>query len=309
MLEDNTSSSDDMFLTNGGVRNHVSMYAQLANSRRKPEDCQRSVSTDEEEVRCLTISGPTSSNTLPSKKNICPVLTVSSGSDSDENIPSLLEGMRARHRRGRKRSRGNEGEKRCDGHQRGKTSSGNVDVFAFSDEDEIVPCSSVKRRRKRNILADIDADDESEKLHMSPDAVDVRTKHVLQMAVEAARRTDIAVLEAEAEQAAREAAAESEANTKEADAVRGNTNIGAISKEANGTPIVLKVRCGEHVHKLRIRTTDRLYKMLGPFCKKFGLDASRAVMEVDGEVITPSDTPNTYDLDDLTVVDVFIRSN
>lgn len=332
MLNDaSSSSSDDPFLTNGGVKHHVSMYSRLAYARREFDD-QHNLCSPEKEIEIQD-----SDNSTPNrdshgvrsveKDKVNGVVAISSDSDSDdEPMPSLRESMRARKRRGRpKQSEGVGNSARRAQKDNKKNSGSEKDVFAISDDD--LRCTDhyntdrgIKRRRKRNVLADIDADDEFELLVSTSTAADLHTRRVLQAAHEAARTTDVAVLEAEAEKAAREAAAAAAAveqeklkaaecaqlNNMKKDTHGGN---GATVDKAKAIPVVLKVRCGPNVHKLRIRKTDRLLKMLEPFCKKFGLDVSRAEMQVDGESVGKDDTPITYDLEDMMMVDVVIRNS
>lgn len=331
MLDDtSSSSSDDPFLNNGGVKHHVSMYSRLANAHSEFDD-QHNLHPSDKEIEIQDSDNSTPNKDKDShgiqsveKDNINRVVTISSDSDSDDKpMPSLRESMRARKRRGRpKRSEGAENSARR-AQKVKKNSGGGKDVFASSDDDlgAIDYCDTgraTKRRRKRSVLADIDADDEFEVMVNPSNAADLHTRRVLQAAHEASRTTDVAVLEAEAEEAARKAAAAAveQEKMKAAECAQLNNmkngtqgGNGATVDKAATIPVVLKVRCGPNVHKLRIRKTDRLLKMLAPFCKKFNLDVSRAEMQVDGESVGTEDTPITHDLEDMMMVDVVIRNS
>lgn len=328
MLNDaSSSSSDDPFLTNGGVKHHVSMYSKLANVGREFDNKFKSDSP----AKGVDLRNP-KEDAGKNKLSVQPddkgktdvVVTISSSSDSDdEETLSLRDSLRARKRRGRPpRSEGGSNNKRRQRKDSGQSREEVKDVFAISDDDSDIAAAHPvgrgrKRRRTRNSLADIDADDEFESLNSASHAADLHTRRVLQAAQEAARTTDLAVLEAEAEKAAQEAAAAAEyEKAQAAERARLNENKGgpqggngASAEKSDAIPVVLKVRCGSHIHKLRIRKTDRLLKMLVPFCKKFGLDAARAEMKVDGESVGKDDTPITYDLEDMMMVEVVIRNN
>lgn len=304
------------------------MYAKLASAQREFDNKRKSSSPHRESaVVDLTTakSGKTShgvESAEKSKSNM--VVTISSDSDSDEDPPvSLRESLRARRRRGsakRPRDAAAKGDRRGRKDSNSAGGGGNDDVFAISDDDLDVSDSRAggkgrKRHRTGSILADLEEDDEPDRTNTPLDAEDLHIRNLLQAAREAARMTDVATLEAEAERAAREAAAAAElekAKSAERDRLNEAKSVQA-GKAAGGkvdlTPVVLKVRCGQHTHKLRIRKSDRLLRMLVPFCKKFGLDASCAEMQVDGEPIEKDDTPLTYDLEDFMMVDVIIRKN
>lgn len=92
----------------------------------------------------------------------------------------------------------------------------------------------------------------------------------------------------------------------------GHANGNGVSATAGaadggGVPITLRVRHGDNSIKMKILTTDPLRKMLAPFCGRFNIDASKAVMEVDGEIVEEVDTAATYDLENNNLIEIRVR--
>lgn len=116
---------------------------------------------------------------------------------------------------------------------------------------------------------------------------------------------------AKAEAAAREAKRRAdEAAARLAAATRTTSDdTGGANGEAVGPSITLKVRYAETSKTLRmkIHKGDPLVKMLPMFCEKLNIEFAKAVMEVDGEEVENEDTAETYDLEDMNLVDVRLR--
>lgn len=81
----------------------------------------------------------------------------------------------------------------------------------------------------------------------------------------------------------------------------------AQANEAVGKTVTLKLRTKDNNILARIRTTDPLKKALEAFCRRFKLDASKAKLEIDGDIVGDDETPDTYDLEDRSIVEVLIE--
>ncbi len=99
----------------------------------------------------------------------------------------------------------------------------------------------------------------------------------------------------------------SPSSTSGATIPNANAAPGATQSASGGKPITLRVRAGANSIKMKILTSDPLRKMLQPFCTRFNIELSKAVMEVDGEEIEEGDTATTYDLEDNNIIDVRVR--
>lgn len=84
-------------------------------------------------------------------------------------------------------------------------------------------------------------------------------------------------------------------------------DVQVVKNDDGGVPIVLKIRYKDKVKKMRIKTTTPLNRVTGPFCNSFGLDESKAVLEIDGDDVGENETPADYDLEDNNIVDLHIR--
>lgn len=86
-----------------------------------------------------------------------------------------------------------------------------------------------------------------------------------------------------------------------------DTPVSAGTEDGDGATIVLRVRHGAKVVKMKILQAEPLLRMLQPFCEKIGVDVAKAVMEVDGVEVEENDTSQTYELEDNNIVEVRLR--
>ncbi|CDF37220.1 unnamed protein product [Chondrus crispus] len=99
-----------------------------------------------------------------------------------------------------------------------------------------------------------------------------------------------------------------EKQRQESERVRKQAEEARLKAAQTAAPVQLKVRSGQNQIKMRIRRSDPVLKMLGPFCKKFDLNLPNAVMQFDGEQVEESDTPDTLELEEGMLIDVITRS-
>lgn len=269
-IELSSSSSEDIF-TRGGIRGYVSMYSQL-------DSTSNVISSDD-----------------------------SDANDSDaENEPSLL--ARCEQQRGRaKRKRPNSDESKTKKKQPKKKGSERAQPFA----DELD--SKSDDDGANDGVFDVDADEE-EVVAVPRDDADDRVARVLAESRKAVRMLDEEHIIAEAARegiaaAEREEREECQRKEKEERRLEKAREEATVKKSvpATGPPIILKVRCGTFATKVRTKSSAPLLDVLPRFCQKFGLDAAKAVMQVDGEDVSKGESAIDYDLEDNMVIDVFIR--
>lgn len=234
--------------------------------------------------------------------NLAKTSGVISSDDDDDDDDVVVEVVPQKRRRGRATKRG-----------RGAAQAGTARTSA-------APAEPRKPRKEKASVFEISSGEEDgdEVVEVTPrDFVDVDHQDVT--AAESVARAHALLanqaneehIAAEAEQLARvesdraERLREEERQREEAEKKREEAKAKAL---ANAKPIQFKVRSGTNLIKMRIRTSDPLIKMLGPFCKKFGLDASKAVMQIEGEDVGENDTVETHDLEENMIVEVVIRS-
>lgn len=116
---------------------------------------------------------------------------------------------------------------------------------------------------------------------------------------------------AQAEKAAAErtryAAAAAPANNNNNNNNKNKPPSASADSVSGEDTILLRVRHGARVVKMKTLKADPLLNMLKPFCTKIGIELAKAVMEVDGEEVEEDDTANTYELEDNNIVEVRLR--
>lgn len=89
--------------------------------------------------------------------------------------------------------------------------------------------------------------------------------------------------------------------------LNGNKTSCTSGSGGGGEPITLRVRHGDNSIKVKVLTTDPLRKILPPFCTRFNIELTKAVMEVDGEEVEEADTAQTYELENNNIIDIRVR--
>lgn len=262
-----SDDSDDDMFVSGGMSKHVSFYSRFATNDSSALD-----------------------------------------SASDDDPPPSFPVKRPDRGRGRGRGRPS---KRTRGISKGRGAavrrpSRPTSVFDVDADDEDGEPDGV---------IDVDADDEIPVKQYTPDTLnptDVKAARALASARLVTDDADEERIAAEAEQMARQRADRLEREAEAEKARQRASSLAAMKAvEPSQTPvqgIILKVRLdNKRVKSMQIRKTDRLMKVLKPFCDRFDIDLAHAKLQVDGEDVEPGDTPITYDLEDNMVVEVVVR--
>lgn len=272
MAVEDSSSEEDIF-TKGGVRGHMSMYAQLASSaNNRIQDSEDDDDNDDSD-------------------------------NDDDNFMGLRD--RQTRKRGRPKGRLPGGaDKNAKKKNKGKKRMRSKDGAPGSDNSDVVAVGG-------NVY-NVDSDEDMS-AHCARDASDTQVARILAESRNAMMLMDENRILADAK---RDAMAATEREERaERESLQERTRHQAAQKEMErkaaqaktGPPIVLKVRCGDYVTKVRTKTTSPLLDMLPRFCEKFGLDKAKAVVQIDGETVTAKESASDYDLEENMVVDVFIR--
>lgn len=262
-------------------------------------DVTNGSSSDDEDIFLQGgVAKPISMYSMNLAKN--PGVISSDDEDDDDDVAVVV--VPQKRRRGRPTKRG-----------RGAAQTGTARTAA-------APAEPQKPRKEKTSVFEISSGEEDDAvIEVTPRDTFVDVDHQDQTAAASlakarallANQANEEQIAAEAEELARvesnraERLREEERQREEAEKKREEAKAKAA---ANAKPIQLKVRSGTNLIKMRIRSSDPLIKMLGPFCKKFGLDASKAVMQVEGEDVGETDTVNTHDLEENMIVEVVIRS-
>ncbi|KAI0566131.1 Ubiquitin-like protein [Gracilaria domingensis] len=161
-------------------------------------------------------------------------------------------------------------------------------VFEISDDDEVVAVSACDRFDKEDLEARLAAQ---------------RARSVL---AESTRdNTDLE----EAMRAEEEARIERENALKRKQDAERQAEENRRRENTKGQGIIFKARHGTHVKKVRMRTTAPLLRLLPKFCSDYGLDQNKVYVEFDGEEVGPKDTPESIELEQDMIVDVFLRGS
>ncbi|CAN8063195.1 unnamed protein product [Agarophyton chilense] len=159
-------------------------------------------------------------------------------------------------------------------------------VFEISDDDEVVVVATSEKLDKEDIEAKLAAQ---------------RARNLLAESTKDNSDMDEAIRVQEEARLEREAAVK-----RKQDAERT-----ALEKRQRSKPegIIFKARHGNQIKKVRMRTTDPLRKLLPRFCTDFGLDLKKVYMEFDGEEVGPEETPESIELEQDMIVDLYVRGS